>query len=75
VKYFYIECYYLDFNRKVFSDVSTALRIKKFREIMRIYFFGVFSFLYYQKEKEIRAYLDRYDRKFLKLINVHYCQY
>jgi hypothetical protein len=28
--YFYIKCYYLDFDRKVFGEMSTALGIKKF---------------------------------------------
>jgi hypothetical protein len=28
--YFYIGYHYLDFNRKVFSEVSTMLRIEKF---------------------------------------------
>jgi hypothetical protein len=47
VKYFYIGYYYLDFNRKVFGEVLTILRIKKFYRIRRINSLGVFPLLYY----------------------------
>jgi hypothetical protein len=75
VEYFHIGCHYLDFDGKVFGEVSTALGIEKFRGIMRISSLGVFPLLYHQKEKETRAYLDKCGRKFLKLMKVHHCQY
>jgi hypothetical protein len=75
VDYFHIRCYYLDSDGKVFGEVPTALGIEKFRETRGINSLGVFPLLYHQKEKETRAYLDKSGRKFLKLMNVHYCQY
>lgn len=47
VVYFYLGCYYLDFDEKVFSEVSTALRIKKFRRIKSISSLRVFPLLYH----------------------------
>ncbi|CZR66033.1 uncharacterized protein PAC_15933 [Phialocephala subalpina] len=75
VEYFHVGCHYLDSDGKVFGEVSTALGIEKFRGTKRINFLGVFPLPYHQKEKETRAYLDKCGRKFLKLINVHHCQY
>lgn len=75
VEYFHIGCHYLDADGKAFGEVSTALGIEKFRGTKRINSLGVFPLLYHQKEKETRAYLSKCGRKFLKLIDVHHCQY
>jgi hypothetical protein len=75
VEYFHIGCHYLDSDGKVFGEVSTALGIEKFRGTLRINSLGAFPLPYHQKEKETRAYLEKCGRKFLKLTNVHHCQY
>ena len=75
VEYFHIGCHYLDFDGKVFGEVSAALGIEKFRGAMKISSLGVFPLIYHQKEKETRAYLDKCGRKFLKLMKVRHCQY
>ena len=75
VEYFHMGCHYLDSDGKMFGEVSTALGIEKFRGTMRINSLGAFPLSYHQKEKETRAYLDKCGRKFLKLMNVHHCQY
>jgi hypothetical protein len=67
VDYFYIECYYLDSDRKIFGEVSTWTR--------RVSSLRVFPLLCYQKVIETRAYLDEYSRKFLSLMSFHHCQY
>jgi hypothetical protein len=72
------ECFhidYLDFDGKVFGEVSTALGIEKFRGSKPINSLGVFPLSYHQKEEEARAYLDKCGRKFLSLMKVHHCQY
>ena len=73
--YFHIGCHYLDFDGKVFGEVSTALGIEKFRGTRQISSLGVFPLSYHQKEEETRAYLDKCGRKFLSLTSVHHCQY
>jgi hypothetical protein len=51
---------------------SVPLGIEKFRGTRKISSLGVFPLSYYQKEKETRAYLDKYGRKFLSLMSVHH---
>ena len=75
VEYFHLGCRYLDSDGKVFGEVSTALGIEKFRGTKRINSLGAFPLIYHQKEKETRAYLENCGRKFLKLLDVHHCQY
>jgi len=75
IEYFYIKCHYLDFDKKVFSEISAALGIEKFRGTLKISSYGVFPLIYRQKEKKTKVYPDKCDRKFLKLIKVRYYQY
>ncbi len=75
VDYFHIGCHYLDFDGKVFGEISTALQIEKFRGARRIDTLGIFPLLYHQKEQEMTAYLENRGRSFLKLMHVNHCQY
>jgi hypothetical protein len=75
IKYFYINYYYLDSDKKVFSKISIIFRIKEFYRTKRINSLRVFPFLYYQKKKETRIYLDKYNRKFLFFMGIYYYYY
>jgi len=68
-------CRYLDFDGKVFGEASTAFGIEKFRGTQRINSLGVFPLQYHHSEEDTRALLDKCGRKFLKLMDVHHCQY
>jgi hypothetical protein len=73
--YFYIEYGYLDYNGKVFGEVSTALRIGKFQDAKRINRLEAFPFEFYRRYREMRAYLLKYDQKFIFFIGVYHVQY
>jgi hypothetical protein len=75
VEYFHMGCRYLDFDGVVFGEASTALGIEKFRGAQRINSLGVFPLQYHHGEEDTRAHLDKCGRKFLKLMDVHHCQY
>ena len=59
-KYFYLDCRYFDFNKKVFRETAFRLAINKFYGIKWIDFFQVFLLEYYRKLSEIRAWLIKY---------------
>jgi hypothetical protein len=65
----------LDFDGKVFRETLSKHAIKKFRGAKQITALKVFPLKYYLGEKHIRAYLTKYGRKFLSIIDIHLCEY
>jgi len=72
VEYFYLECYYVDFDSKASEETLIELIILKFRRIKRINSLNVFPLEYYLNKNEIKLYLIEYSRKFISLIGVYY---
>ncbi|KAH8777029.1 AAA family ATPase [Hyaloscypha sp. PMI_1271] len=69
-------CRYLDFNGKTFGIASINLAIPKFRGTKRINTLRAFPLKYYQDEKQVKANIVKYGRKFVKLTDVRliYCR-
>jgi hypothetical protein len=49
--------------------------IKKFRGVKEIITLEVFPLIYYPSEKQVRAYLSKYSRKFLSIIDIYLYEY
>jgi len=70
--YFRLKCRFLDYDGHVFSEVSTALAIRKFRGAKRIKTLKVFPLAYYKDRTSIRTQLLRCGRRFATLMGVYY---
>ncbi|EEQ35373.1 hypothetical protein McanMca71_004760 [Microsporum canis] len=73
--YFEIECRSLDYDGKVFGEVTAMLRVPKFRSARRISDLGVFPLNYHGRKAEIEAELVERGRKFESLKGVSYNEY
>ncbi|GBF63954.1 hypothetical protein TMEN_6622 [Trichophyton mentagrophytes] len=73
--YFEIECRSLDYDGKVFGEVTTMLQVPKFRSARRISDLGVFPLDYHRQKAEIEAELAERGRKFESLKGVTYNEY
>ena len=60
IKYFYLDCRYFNFNRKVFKKAALRLAIKKFYRMKWIDLLQAFPLEYYRKSSKIKARLIRY---------------
>jgi hypothetical protein len=72
VKYYHMECRYLDFNGEVFGEVSVELQISKFHGTKRINTLEAFPLQYHPNESAIRADLLKCGRKFVSLMGTHH---
>ena len=72
LKYYKIECQYLDYNSQVFGETSVNLAIVKFRRKKRISTLKAFPFQYYPDERKIKAYLVECGRKFVSMLGAYY---
>ncbi|KAH6690197.1 hypothetical protein BKA61DRAFT_447557, partial [Leptodontidium sp. MPI-SDFR-AT-0119] len=75
IKYFYIKARYLDFNGKVFKETLSEYIIKKFYKAKQITTLEVFPLKYYPYKWQVKAYLTKYGRKFLSIIDVYFYEY
>ena len=75
MRYFHVECSYLDYNGKVFGEVLTALGIRIFQGAKRIDSLEAFPLEFHQRYKEIRMYLLKCGRRFVSLMGEHHVQY
>ena len=76
LKYYKMECRYLDYDGQVFGDMSISLAIVKFRGKKRINILKAFPLQYHPHEKEMTVYLVECGRKFVSLLGAHHrhCQ-
>jgi hypothetical protein len=75
VKYYNMECRYLDFNGEVFGEVSINLSIPKFHGAKRINTLEAFPLQYHSNESAVRADLLQCGRKFVSLMGSHHRHY
>jgi len=75
VEYFHIKARYLDFDGKVFGETSSEHAIEKFRGRKRSTALEVFPLKYHPGEKQVRAHLSEYGRKYLSMMDIHLCEY
>jgi hypothetical protein len=75
LKYFNIECYFIDFNSKVYGETLVELVIKKFHGTKKIDCLDVFPLHYHPNQNKVKANLIKCGQKFVSLIGVHYRQY
>jgi hypothetical protein len=75
VKYYEMECRYIDFDGEAFGDVSLNLAIPEFHGTKRINTLTAFPFQYHAEESGVRADLLKCGQKFISLIGTHhrYC--
>ncbi|OJD11906.1 hypothetical protein AJ78_07412 [Emergomyces pasteurianus Ep9510] len=73
--HFEIECRSLDYDGKVFGEMTTVLQIPKFRSARKISDLGVFSLKFHNHNAKIEAELSERGRKFKGLMDVAYCEY
>jgi hypothetical protein len=69
VRYFHMECHYLDFGGKIFGQAATQIGIARFRGIKRIDLLEPFPLEYHPSKTEITT---RLGRKFISLIGKHH---
>lgn len=65
----------MNYNRKVFEEVSTALEIWTFQDKKQIDSLETFSLQYYWWHEEMRIYLVKCDWWFILFMNEHHVQY
>lgn len=68
-----MECRYLDFDGKVFGEVSTNIAIPRFRGTKRINMLEAFPLKYHSNESSVRANLLECSRKFVSLRGAYHC--
>jgi hypothetical protein len=73
-EYFYMECRYLDFDGKVFGEVSTNIAIPRFSGTKRIKTLEAFPLKYHPNESGVRASLLECGRKFVSLRGAYHRQ-
>jgi hypothetical protein len=72
LKYYKMECRYLDYDGRVFGKTSINLVIVKFRGKRRISTLNAFPLQYHPHEKEIKAHLVKCGRKFVSMLGAHH---
>ncbi|KAF8850015.1 P-loop containing nucleoside triphosphate hydrolase protein [Acephala macrosclerotiorum] len=75
VEYFHIGGRYVDFDEKVFNEVSIQTGILKFRGLKPIHSLDVFPLQYHENADQVRAELVECDQKFGSLKSVRHLQY
>ncbi|OJD20102.1 hypothetical protein ACJ73_08565 [Blastomyces percursus] len=73
--HFEIECRSLDYDGKIFGEVTTVLQIPKFRSARKISDLGAFPLKFHNRNAKIEAELSERGRKFKGLMDVAYCEY
>ena len=72
LKYYKMECRYLDYDGQVFGETSTNLAIVKFRGKKRISTLNAFPLQYHPHEKKMTAHLVECGRKFVSMLGAHH---
>lgn len=72
LKYYKMECRYLDYDGRVFGETSINLAIVKFRGKKRISTLNAFPLQYHPDEKGMRAHLIECGQKFLSMLGAHH---
>jgi hypothetical protein len=75
LKYFELEYRYLDFDGKVFGEVTESLQIDKFRGVRRINTLNAFPLEYHPAREDMKKHLIACGRKFATSMDSHHCQY
>ena len=74
LKYYKMECRYLNYNGQVFGESPIHLAIVKFRGRKRISTLNAFPFQYHPDEKGTKAHLIKCGRKFVSMLGAHHRQ-
>jgi hypothetical protein len=76
LKYYKMECRYLDYNGQVFGEASIDFAIVKFRGKKCISTLNAFPLQYHSDEKGMRTHLVECGRKFVSMLGAHHrhCQ-
>ena len=72
--YYSMHCCYLDFDGKMFGEVSTELLIFKFRKTRRIKTLPTFPLQFHPDKCKLTADLIQCDQTFISLMKAHHCQ-
>jgi len=72
LKYYKMECHYLDYDGKVFGETSINLAIVKFRGKKRISTLNASPLQYHPHAKEMTAHLLECGRKFVSMLGAHH---
>lgn len=72
VKYFHLECQYVDFDGKAFGETLIELAILNFRGTRRIDSLDAFPLEYHSNKDKIKAHLVQGGQKFISLTGFHH---
>ena len=72
VKYYNMECRYLDYDGRLFGEASINLTVVKFRGRKRISTLKAFPLQYHPDKDRAKAELLGYGRKFISLLGAHH---
>ncbi len=72
LKYYKMECRYLDYDGQVFGESSIDLAIVKFRGKKRISTLNAFPLQYHRDEMEMKAHLVECGRKFVSVLGAQH---
>ena len=72
LKYFKMECRYLDYNGQVFGELPIHLTIVKFRGKRRISTLDAFPLRFHSDERGVRTRLVECGRKFISMLGAHH---
>jgi hypothetical protein len=75
VKYFELQCRYLDFDGKVFGEVMDRLPIEKFHGVKRIDALEAFPFAYHPSREDLKKHLLERGQKFIDMRDSHHVYY
>jgi hypothetical protein len=75
VKYFELECRYLDFDGQVFGEVIERLEIEKFRGARPIDSLDAFPLRYHPAKENLEKQLISCGEKFVTMMGAHHRQY
>ena len=72
---FNLNCQYLDFDGKVFGEVTTTLSIAEFQGVKKINTLDVFPLQYHEQKEEVKSTLCARGRRFISLRGMHHVNY
>ncbi len=75
VKYFELQCRYLDFDGKVFGEVIDKLAVERFHGAKQINALGVFPLAYHPSQEKVKEYLKECGQKFRSMLDSHHVYY
>lgn len=75
VKYFELDYRYLDFDGKVFGEVTERLGIEEFRGARRIDTLDAFPLEYHPTKEKMEKHLITCGQKFMSMMGSHHCHY